>query len=86
MAERKRKTGSDCLGDVKAYEELLRVYGAWLGYLLSRLDEGELRVQTSEISKGLDAACVSAWREGDEYVIRVQKKDVNVNGGEKEQT
>ncbi|MBQ9161730.1 MAG: hypothetical protein IJX74_00500 [Clostridia bacterium] len=86
MAERKRKTGSDCLSDVKAYEELLRVYGAWLGYLLSRLGEGELRVDVSEISKGLDAACVSAWREGDEYVIRVDKKDVADNGGEKKGT
>ena len=81
----KRKKGANPLKDISAYEELLRVYGAWLGYLLSRLGEEKIRVGVSEISHELDTVCVRAWREGEEYVICVDKKDVADNGGEEDQ-
>jgi hypothetical protein len=75
MADKKKK-GRGVLDDASAYEQLMKVYGAWLGYFLCKLGKGEYRVSVGEISADLDKVSVSAWREGDEYVIRIDPKDV----------
>lgn len=78
----KRKKSRGVLEDVSAYEQLIKVYGAWLGYFLRQMGVGEHRVSVAEISADLEKVAVSAWREGDEYVIRIDSKDVTESGTE----
>lgn len=75
-----------------AYEEALSLYHAWLGVLLRRMGEGELRVKAREIKEGLGRLSCETIREGDEYVIRlkhptapeaIQRRE-DLHGGEKE--
>ena len=61
-----------------AMEETLRLYHAWLGYLLTLQGEEVLRVKAADIRRALEALSCSVTREGDEYVIRLQ------GGGEAE--
>ena len=52
-----------------AVSETLRLYHAWLGYLLRRMGEDTLRVKVADITGALDGFTCSVRREGDEYVI-----------------
>ena len=56
-----------------AVEETLKLYHAWLGYLLTRQGEEVLRVGAGEIRGALEHFSCSVSREGEEYVIRVGK-------------
>ena len=70
----------DVLKDATAYAELIKVYDAWLSYLLCRLGLCEVRVGIGEITDRLNGANISAYREGEEYVIRVDAKEVTNDG------
>ena len=54
-----------------AVEETLRLYHAWLAVLLSRLNQGEIRVSAEDIKNALGKLRCQATREGDTYVIRM---------------
>ena len=58
-----------------AVEELLRIYHAWLGYLLVRSEADTLRVKVSDITSALDNFSCTVTREGDEYVIRLDRRE-----------
>ena len=55
-----------------AMEETLKIYHAWLGYLLTRMQTDTLRVKVTDIKSALDDFSCTVIREGDEYVIRLQ--------------
>lgn len=63
----------------QAAEELMSLYRAWLGYLLYRLDEGEVRAPVAEVSRALDELSCVTTREGEDYVIRIQRKGEEVS-------
>lgn len=65
-----------------AVEETMKLYHAWLGYLLSLVQADTLRVKVSDITTALDCFTCTVTREGDEYVIRMEKRDGH--GGEAE--
>ncbi len=52
-------------------EEALRLYHAWLGYLLCRLGEETVRVPVEDIRRALEGVSCTVGREGDLYVIRL---------------
>lgn len=52
-------------------EETLKLYHAWLGYLLTRLHTETLRVKAADIGRALDGFSCAVTREGEEYVIRL---------------
>ena len=54
-----------------AMEETLRLYHAWLGYLLTQRGEETVRVKAADIKRALESLSCSVAREGDEYVIRL---------------
>lgn len=54
-----------------AMEETLKLYHAWLGYLLTQRGEETIRVKTADIKRALESLSCSVAREGDEYVIRL---------------
>lgn len=54
-----------------AVEETVKLYHAWLGYLLTLLAKDTLRVKVSDIKTALDDFSCTVTREGDEYVIQV---------------
>ena len=56
-----------------AVEETLKLYHAWLGYLLTLVKADTLRVKASDITSALDSFTCTVSREGDEYVIRLDK-------------
>ena len=60
--------------DIAASEEIIRLYHAWLGYLLSRMGEGELRVPVEDIRHALDDLACETAREENDYVIRMVRK------------
>lgn len=70
-----------CGGNAAAVEETLRLYHAWLGYLLTRQGEADLRVKAEDIRAALDRFSCSVTREGEEYVIRLQAGEEAVHGG-----
>lgn len=55
-----------------AMDETLKLYHAWLGYLLSLQGDDVLRVKAEEIRSALERFTCSVAREEDEYVIRLQ--------------
>ena len=55
-----------------AVEETLRLYHAWLGYLLSLQGDDVLRVKAEDIRRALERFACTVAREGDEYVIRLR--------------
>lgn len=57
-----------------AVEETLKLYHAWLGYLLSLIRADTLRVKASDITTALDKFSCTVTREGDEYVIRLDRR------------
>lgn len=84
MADR-RKRKPDVLQDVKAYSQLIKIYDAWLTYLLARLGESEVRVSVADITDRLKGVGITATREGEEYVIRVEAKEVTDDGEDERQ-
>ena len=52
-------------------EETLKLYHAWLGYLLTRQQVNTLRVKAEDIRAALDSFSCTVTREGEEYVIRL---------------
>lgn len=69
-----QKRAQKCLPP-EAVEETLRLYHAWLGALLTRLGEGEVRVNAREITEGLTSFRCEVRREGEEYVILLDRRD-----------
>ena len=57
-----------------AVEETLKLYHAWLGYLLSLIQADTLRVKVDDISKALEGFSCAVTREGDEYVISITRR------------
>ncbi len=58
-----------------AVEETMKLYYAWLGYLLTLMKADTLRVKASDITAALDSFTCTVTREGDEYVIHMEKRD-----------
>ena len=56
-------------------EETLKLYHAWLGYLLTLVKADTLRVKASDITSALDSFTCTVTREGDEYVIHLEKRE-----------
>jgi hypothetical protein len=54
-------------------EETLKLYHAWLGYLLTLIEADTLRVKASDITSALDRFTCTVTREGDEYVIHLER-------------
>ena len=63
-----------------AVAETVKLYHAWLGYLLAKQGDDVLRVKAEEIREALERFVCSATREGDEYVIRLQAGEESENG------
>lgn len=57
-----------------AIEETLKLYHAWLGYLLTLLRVDTLRVKVEDIKTALDDFSCTVVREDAEYVIRLQNE------------
>lgn len=53
----------------QAVQETLRLYHAWLGYLLRRLGENEVRVPAAELGQALGRLSCRVRREDGTYVI-----------------
>ena len=66
MNERTGKVGT---GEDIAVRETIRLYHAWLGYLLRRLGEGEVRVPAGELRQALGRMTCRVGRAGGDYVI-----------------
>lgn len=58
-----------------AVEETLKLYHAWLGYLLTLVRADTLRVKAADITAALDSLTCTVTREGDEYVIHMEKRN-----------
>ncbi len=58
-----------------AVYETMRLYHAWIGYLLTRLGERTVRVQVEDIRDAMDRFRCSVSREADAYVIRLDGSD-----------
>ena len=56
-----------------AMEETLKLYHAWLGYLLTMIEADTLRVKASDITSALDRFTCTVTREGEEYVIHLER-------------
>ena len=56
-----------------AMEETLKLYHAWLGYLLTLIQADTLRVKASDITAALDHFTCTVTREGEEYVIHLER-------------
>lgn len=66
MSERTGRAGT---GEDIAVRETIRLYHAWLGYLLRRLGEEEVRVPAGELRQALGRLTCRVGREGGDYVI-----------------
>ena len=55
-----------------AMEETMGLYHAWLRYLLTLMGADTLRVKASDVAAAEGISC-TVTREGDEYVIRLDK-------------
>ena len=58
-----------------AVEETMKIYHAWLVYLLTLCKADTLRVKASDITSALDNFTCTVAREGDEYVIRLERRE-----------
>ena len=58
-----------------AVEETLKLYHAWLGYLLTLVKADTLRVKASDITSALDTFTCTVTREGEEYVIHLGRRE-----------
>ena len=57
--------------------ETMRLYHAWIGYLLTRLGERTVRVQAEDIRNAMNKFQCSVSREADAYVIRLGDSDAD---------
>ena len=57
-----------------AMEETMGLYHAWLRYLLTLTGTDTLRVKASDVTAVAESASCTVTREGDEYVIRLDKQ------------
>ena len=67
-----------------AMEETLKLYHAWLGYLLTRQQTDTLRVKVEDIKGALGSFSCSVAREGEEYIIRLMTGKEVEDDGEQE--
>lgn len=58
-----------------ALEETLKLYHAWLGYLLTLVEADTLRVKASDITSALDRFTCTVTKEGEEYVIHLDRRE-----------
>ena len=58
-----------------AMEETLKLYHAWLGYLLTLVEADTLRVKASDITSALDRFTCTVTKEGEEYVIHLDRRE-----------
>ena len=58
-----------------AMEETLKLYHAWLGYLLTLVEADTLRVKASDITSALDRFTCTVTKEGAEYVIHLDRRE-----------
>ena len=58
-----------------AVEETLKLYHAWLGYLLTLVKADTIRVKATDITKALDSFTCTVTREMDEYVIHLDREE-----------
>lgn len=58
-----------------AMEETLKLYHAWLGYLLTLVEADTLRVKASDITSALDCFTCTVTKEGEEYVIHLDRRE-----------
>ena len=58
-----------------AMEETLKIYHAWLGYLLTLVEADTLRVKASDITSALDRFTCTVTKEGEEYVIHLDRRE-----------
>ena len=58
-----------------AMEETLKLYHAWLGYLLTLIEADTLRVKASDITSARDRFTCTVTREGEEYVIHLGRRE-----------
>ena len=58
-----------------AMEETLKIYHAWLGYLLTLVEADTLRVKASDITSALDRFTCTVTKEGEEYVILLDRRE-----------
>ncbi len=58
-----------------AVEETMGLYHAWLRYLLTLMGADTLRVKVSDVTAVLDSITCTVTREGDEYVIRLDREE-----------
>ena len=56
-----------------AVEETMRLYHVWFRYLLTLMGADILRVKVSDVAAVLDGIACTVTREGDEYVIRIDR-------------
>ena len=59
-----------------AMEETMGLYHAWLRYLLTLMGADTLRIKASDVAAVLDGVTCTVTREGDEYVIRIDRPRV----------
>ena len=59
----------------EAVEETLKLFYAWLAYLLTRCKTDTLRVKAADITAALDTFTCTVTREGDEYVIHLDRRE-----------
>ena len=58
-----------------AVEETLKIYHAWLGYLLTLIEADTLRVKATDITSALDRFTCTVTKEGEEYVIHLDSRE-----------
>ena len=65
-----------------ALDETLHLYGGWLAYLLDRLGEDVVRVPAEDLRHALEHFSCGVTKEGDAYVIYIDKSGSPMQGGE----
>jgi len=86
-----RVAAQDTATRANAVFETMRLYHAWIGYLLTRLGEHTVRVRVEDIRGAMDQFSCSVSREEDAYVIRLdgsapcrEKEDALNDGSDRE--
>ena len=74
MKSTRARKGHDTAARDAVYETM-RLYHAWIGYLLTRLGEQTVRVQVEDVRRAMDRFQCAVSREGDAYVIRLAESD-----------
>ncbi len=78
MSKANETKGGFCPSDAVA--ETMKLYHAWLGYLLTRQGVDTLRVKAEDIRAALGTLSCTVTREEDEYVIRLSGKEARDHG------